>query len=89
MKREHDFSTILTVLKSDPRRKCNTRKTATGATTSMMTRDWDPPIDQRKGLPTMQMLIDRAKQVRRKEGEVIVKPHTTMLPKQHKDQKSI
>jgi len=47
---------------------------ATGATTSTITRDWNRPIDERKGLPTMQMLSEAAKQVRRKEGKVTVKP---------------
>jgi len=55
---------------------------ATGATTSTITRDCDRPIDERKGLPTLQMLSEAAKQVRRKEGKVAVKPHTTKLPKQ-------
>jgi len=40
---------------------------ATGATTSTITRDCDQPIDERKGLPTVQMLSEAAKQVRRKE----------------------
>jgi len=48
--------------------------TATGATTSTITRDCDRPIDERKGLPTVQMLSEVAKQVRRKEGKVTVKP---------------
>jgi len=47
---------------------------ATGATTSTITRDCDRPIDERKGLPTVQMLSEAAKQVRRKEGKVTVKP---------------
>jgi len=47
---------------------------ATGATTSMITRDCDRPIDKRKGLPTVQMLSEAAKQVRRKEGKVTLKP---------------
>jgi len=46
----------------------------TGATTSTITRDCDRPIDERKGLPTLQMLSEAAKQVRRKEGKVSVKP---------------
>jgi len=62
---------------------------ATGATTSTITRNCDRPIDQRKGLPTVQMLSEAAKQVRRKEGKVSVKPHTTRLPKQQEDQKGI
>jgi len=41
---------------------------ATRATTSTITGDCDRPIDERKGLPTMQMLSEAAKQVRRKEG---------------------
>jgi len=61
----------------------------TGATTSMITRDCDRPIDERKGLPTVQMLSEAAKQVRRKEGKVTVKPHTTRLPKQQDDWKGI
>jgi len=47
---------------------------ATGATTSTITQDCDRPIDERKGLPTVQMLSDAAKQVRSKEGKVTVKP---------------
>jgi len=47
---------------------------ATGATTSTITRDCDRPIDERKGLPTVQMLSEAAKQVRRKGGKVTVKP---------------
>jgi len=35
------------------------------------------------------MLSEAAKQVRRKEGKVTVKPHTTRLPKQQEDQKGI
>jgi len=46
---------------------------ATGATTSTIARDYDRPIDERKGLPTVQMLSEAAKQVRRKEGKVTVK----------------
>jgi len=42
---------------------------ATGATTSTITRDCDRPIDERKGLPTVQTLSEAAKQVRRKGGE--------------------
>jgi len=60
---------------------------ATGATTSMITRDCDRPVDEGKGLPTVQMLSKAVKQVRRKEGKVTVKPHTTRLPKQQEDQK--
>jgi len=41
---------------------------ATGATTSTITRDCDRPIDERKGLPTVQVLSEAAKQVRGKEG---------------------
>ena len=41
---------------------------ATRTTTSMITRDWDRPIDEREGLPTMQMLSEAAKQVPRKEA---------------------
>jgi len=37
---------------------------ATGATTSTITRDCDRPIDERNGLPTVQMLSEAAKQVR-------------------------
>jgi len=47
---------------------------ATGATTSTITRDCDRPIEERKGLPTVQMLSEAAKQVWRKEGKVTVKP---------------
>jgi len=47
---------------------------ATGATTSTITRDCNRPVDERKGLPTVQMLSKAAKQVRRKEGKVTVKP---------------
>jgi len=62
---------------------------ATGATTSTITRDWDRPIDERKGLMTVQMPSEVAKQVRRNEGRVSVKRHTTRLPKQQEDQKGI
>jgi len=47
---------------------------ASGATTSTITQDWDRPIDKTMGLPTVQMLSEAAKQVRRKEGKVTVKP---------------
>ena len=47
---------------------------ATGATTSTITRNCDRPIDERKGLPTGQMLSEAAKQVRTKEGKVTVNP---------------
>jgi len=47
---------------------------ATGATTSTITPACDRPIDERKGLPTVQMLSEAAKQVRRKEGKVTVQP---------------
>ena len=40
----------------------------TRATTSTITRDCDRPIDERKGLPTVQILSEAAKQVWRKEG---------------------
>jgi len=43
----------------------------------------------KKGLPTLQMLGKIAKQVRRREGTVTVKPHTTRLPKHQEDQKGI
>jgi len=46
---------------------------ASGATTSTITRDCDRPIDEGKGLPTVQMLSEAAKQVRTKEGKVTVK----------------
>jgi len=36
---------------------------ATGATTSTITRDCDRPIDEGKGLPTVQILSEAAKQV--------------------------
>jgi len=62
---------------------------ATGPTTSTITRDCDQPIDERKWLLTVQMLSEAAKQVRRKEGKVTVKPYTTRLPKQQEDQKGI
>jgi len=55
----------------------------------MITQDCDRPIDERKGLPPVQMLSEAAKQVRRREGKVTVKPHTTRLPKQPEDQKGI
>ena len=35
------------------------------------------------------MLSEAAKQVRGKEGQVTLKPHTTRLPKQQEDQKGI
>jgi len=41
---------------------------ATGASTSTITRDCDRPIDERKGMPTVEMLSEAAKRVRRKEG---------------------
>jgi len=47
---------------------------STGATTSTITRDRDRPIDEGKGLPTVRMLSEAAKQVRRKGGKVTVKP---------------
>jgi len=62
---------------------------ATGAATSAITGDYDRPVDKRKGLPTVQMLSEAVKQVRRKEGKVTLKPHTTSLPKQQEDQKGI
>jgi len=62
---------------------------ATGATTSTITRDCNRPIDERKGLLTVQMQSEAAKQVRRKEGKVTVKPHTTRLRKHQEDQKGI
>jgi len=54
---------------------------ATGATTLTITRDCDRPIDERKRLPTMQILNKAAKPVRRKEAKVTVKPHTTLVQK--------
>ena len=62
---------------------------ATRATTSKITQDWDRPIDERKRLPTVQMLSAAGKQVRRMEGRVTVKPHTTRLPKQQDDPKGL
>jgi len=62
---------------------------ATGATTSTITRDFDRRIDERKGLPTVPMLSEVAKQLRGREGKVTVKPHTTRLPKQQEYQKGI
>ena len=62
---------------------------ATGVPTSTITRDCDRPIDERKGLPTMQMLSEAAKQMWRKEGKVTMKLDTTRLPKQQEDQKGI
>jgi len=47
---------------------------ASGATTSTLTRDCDRPIDERKGLRTVQMQSEVAKQVRSKEGKVTLKP---------------
>jgi len=47
---------------------------ATGATTSAITRDCDRPIDKGKGLPTVQMLSETARPVRRKPAQVTVKP---------------
>jgi len=73
-KRDHDF------------RQCRPYRTvfqggsaipegrATGATTSTITLDCDRPIDERKGLPPVQVLSETAKQVRRKEGKVTMKP---------------
>jgi len=43
---------------------------APGPTTSTITRDCDRPIDERKGLPTGQMLSEAAEQVRRMERVV-------------------
>ena len=40
---------------------------ATGATTSTIARDCDRPIDERKGLLTVQMLSEAGKQVRKEE----------------------
>jgi len=57
---------------------------ATWATTSMITRDCNRPIDERKGLPTVQMLSEAEKQVRRKWGKVTIKPYTTRLPSNRK-----
>jgi len=62
---------------------------ATGATTSTITRDCNRPIDERQGLPTVQMRSEAANQVRRRKGKLTVKPHTTRLPKQQEDQKGI
>jgi len=62
---------------------------ATGATTSTTTQDCDRPIDERKALPTVQVLSEVAKQVRTREVRVTVKPHTTWLPKQQEDPKGI
>jgi len=47
---------------------------ATRATTSTITRGCERPIDERKGLLTVQMLSQAAKQLRKKEGKVTVKP---------------
>ena len=58
---------------------------ATGATTSTISRDCDRPIDKRKGLPTVQVLSETAKQVRRKGGESTHEAPTTRLPKQQED----
>ena len=62
---------------------------ARGANTSPIARDCDPPIDDKKGLPTVQLLSETAKQVRRKERKVTEKPDTTRLLKQQEDQKGI
>ena len=62
---------------------------ATGDTTSTISRDCDQPIEERKGLPTVQMLSQAAKQVQRNEGKVPVRPHTTRLPKPQGDLKVI
>jgi len=62
---------------------------ATGATTSTRARDCDQPIDNRKGLPSVEMLIEAAKQVRRSEARVTMKPHTSRPRKQHEDQNGI
>jgi len=53
---------------------------ATGATTSTITRDCDRPIEERKGLPTVQVLSEAAKQVRRKEGVEPNDPIETRTP---------
>jgi len=60
-----------------------------GATTATITRDWNPFIEERNGLPTVQLLSEVAKQVLRRKGKVTVKPHTTRLPGQQEDQKGI
>jgi len=44
------------------------RSRDSGATTSMITRDCDRPIDERKGLLTVQALSEAAKQMRRKDA---------------------
>jgi len=62
---------------------------ATGATSSTITRDCHRPIDERKELPTVQILSEAAKQVQKREGRVTIKPYTTRLPKQQEDQKGI
>jgi len=80
---------MATIQNSDPSDSAIPGSRATGATTSTITQDGDRPIDERKGLPTVQMLSEVAKQVQRKEGEVTVKPHTTRMPKQQEDQEGI
>jgi len=62
---------------------------ATGATTSTITRDCDRPIDERKGLPTVQMLSEVAKTSAEKGGESDRETPTTRLPKQQEDQKGV
>ena len=88
-KRDHDFLTLLTLPNSDPRREYNTREQSHRGHYFETTRDCDQPIDESKALPTVQMLSETAKQVRKKEREPSVKPHTTRLPKQQEDQKGI
>jgi len=77
---QEDRSEITTFRRCQPYRtviqgdSAITGRRATGATTSTIAQDCDRPIEERTGLPTVQMLSEAVKQVRRKEGNVTVKP---------------
>jgi len=60
-----------------------------GGTPLTITRDCDRPNDKGKRWPTVQMLNETVNQLRRIEGKVTVKPHTTRLVKQQEDQTGI
>jgi len=79
-KRDHDFSTMPTVPNSDPRRWCNTREQSHGATTSTITRDCDRPIDERKGLPTVQNAKRGREASAEKGGRRAKRPLETRIP---------
>jgi len=62
---------------------------ATGATTSTITRDCDRPIDERKGLLTVQNVKRGSETSAEKGWESNGETPTTRLPKQQEDQKGI